>query len=347
MNRKAGAIIGIVIAVALSISLIYFATDKGSNVSASNTVRIGYFPNLSHAQALVAIERGTFEKELGNDIDVQYKIFNAGPAAMEALFTDQIDITYVGPSPAINGYMRSDETLKIIAGSASGGVVFVIREDTDIQSPSDFAGKRFASPQYGNTQDISLKSYIVDHGYKLTQYGGNVNVIPAKNSDIITLFIKKELDGAWVPEPWGTLLVKNANGKILLDERDLWKDGEFATTVLVVNTKFLQNHTDLVKKVLRAHVETTLWINEHPEQAQEVINKQIGKILGKSMPPDVLQESFSRLTFTYSPMRDSVNKFADEAYELGLLRDKPDLTGIYYTELLNGVLREKQLAPVE
>lgn len=341
--NKSRAVVAIVIAVVASASVAYLSLDKG-DVSASNTVRIGYFPNLSHTQALVGIANGTFEKELGETVDVQYKIFNAGPSAIEALFTDQIDITYVGASPAINGYMRSPDDMRIIAGSASGGVVFVVRSDVDIQSTADFAGKRFAAPQYGNTQDVSLKSYVNSHGYKLAQYGGNVHVLSVKNSDIMMLFIKKELDGAWVPEPWGALLVKNADGRIFLDERDLWQDGEFATTLLVVNNKFLQKHPDLVMKVLKAHVETTLWINENPDQAAQVINAQLEKLLNKPLPDDVLQESLSRIKFTYDPMRLSVNKFADEAYELGFIRNHPDLAGIYYTELLDEVLKEKGLS---
>lgn len=345
MTKRGIAILAVILAVVGTVAIVSFYVNKNVEVSASNTVRIGYFPNISHAQALVGVERGTFEKALGSAVDARYKTFNAGPSAIEALFTNQIDMAYVGPSPVINGYIRSHEGLNVIAGAASGGVVFVVRADANIQSPSDFAGKKFASPQYGNTQDISLKSFIVSNGYKLAQYGGNVHVLSAKNSDIMTLFLKKELDGAWVPEPWGTLLVKNANGKILLDERDLWTDREFATTLLVVNTKFLQDHPELVKKVLRAHVETTLWINEHPEQAEQIVNKQLEKIFGKALPADVLHESFSRMKFIYSPMKPSVMKFADEAYELDLLgREKPDLSGIYYTELLNEVLREKELS---
>ena len=347
MNKRNGAIAAVIIVVVASIALVYFSTGKSTDVSASNTVRIGYFPNLSHAQALVGVANGTFEQTLGDTVSVQYKTFNAGPSAIEALFTNQIDIAYVGPSPAINGYMRSDEGLKIIAGSTSGGVVFVVRSDANIESHSDFAGKKFASPQYGNTQDVSLKSYIMNNGHRLAQYGGDVHVLSAKNSDIMTLFLKKELDGAWVAEPWGTLLVKNANGKIFLDERDLWKDGEFATVLIIVNAKFLQSHQDLVKKVLKAHVETTLWINEHPEQAEEIVNKQIEKILRKPLPPDVLHESFSRIKFTYDPMEESVRKFAEEAYELRLIEEKPDLSGIYYTELLNEVLTEKELSLVQ
>jgi NitT/TauT family transport system substrate-binding protein len=344
VNARIGATIGIIAVIVVAGILVYFSTGKSTEVSASNTVRIGYFPNLSHAQALVGEARGMFEKSVGENILVQYKRFNAGPSAIEALFTNQIDIAYVGPSPTINGYIRSNDGLKIVAGAASGGVVFVVRADSNIESPSDFVGKRLAAPQYGNTQDISLKSYLADHNYKLAQYGGNVHVLPVKNSDIMALFIKKELDGAWVPEPWGTLLVKNANGKIFLDERDLWERGEFATTLLIVSERFLQEHPDLVKKVLIAHVETTLWINEHPAEAEEIVNEQIKKISGKSIPADVLHESFSKIEFTYEPMSSSVMRFADEAHELDFFSERPELSGIYYTELLNEVLKEIELS---
>jgi len=347
VSKKKG-IVAAIIAAVIVLSIAYSSMSSANIGTFSNTVRIGYFPNISHAQALVGIANGTFEQAL-EGTNVQYKTFNAGPAAIEALFTNQVDITYVGPNPAINGYMRTHgEGLKVIAGAASGGALFVVRADSGIESPKDLAGKKFTSPQYGNTQDISLKSYITENGLKLSEYGGNVHVLSAKNPDTMILFLKKEIDGAWVPEPWGTILVKNANGKIFLDERDLWPDREFATTVLVARSEFLDKHPDLVKKVLQAHVETTLWINEHPEQAEKVVNAQLKVLMGKELPADVIHEAFSRMQVTYRPMKFSLFKFAEEAYELGMLgRDKPDLSGIYYTSLLNEVLQEKGLPLVE
>lgn len=348
MSRRNSVIVAVItsIVIGVSVSIAYSLMSSANvNTFSGNTVRIGYFPNLSHATALVGVARGTFEQMLGDEVKVDYKVINAGPAAIEALFTNQVDITYVGPSPAINGYLRTNgEGLRIIAGAASGGVLFVVRADSGIDSPEELAGKKLASPQYGNTQDVSLKSYIIEHGLKLAQYGGNVHVLSAKNSDIMTLFLKKEIDGAWVPEPWGTILIRDANGKIFLDERDLWSDGEFATTVLIVNTEFLDKRPDLVKKFLQAHVETTLWINGHPEEAEKVVNAQLKTLLGKELPVDVVREAFSRMEVTYSPMKSSLLKFADEAYELGLLeRERPDLSDIYYTSLLNEVLKEKNL----
>ena len=346
MNKRKSIVVATIAAV-IVLSIAYSSINANIDTF-SNTVRIGYFPNINHAQALVGVANGAFEHAL-EGTNVQYKIFNAGPTAIEALFTNQVDITYVGPSPAINGYMRTHgEGLQVIAGAASGGTLFVVRADSGIESPKDFAGKKFASPQYGNTQDISLKSYIIENGLKLAEYGGNVHVLSAENSDIMILFLKKEIDGAWVPEPWGTILVKNANGKIFLDERDLWPEGEFANTVLVVRSEFLDKHPDLVKKVLQAHVETTLWINEHPEDAEKVINAQLKILMGRELPADVIHEAFSRIDVTYRPMKFSLLKFAEEAYELEMLgRDKPDLSGIYYAAPLNEVLQEKNLSLIE
>lgn len=347
MSKRKSTVVAIIAAV-IALSIAYSSMSSANIDTFSNTVRIGYFPNISHTQALVGVANGNFERAL-EGTNVQYRTFNAGPAAIEALFTNQVDITYVGPNPAINGYMRTrGEGLKVIAGATSGGVLFVVRADSGIESPKDLAGKKFTSPQYGNTQDISLKSYIIENGLKLAEYGGNVHVLSAENPDTMILFLKKEIDGAWVPEPWSTILVKNANGKIFLDERDLWPDGEFATTVLVVRSEFLDKRPDLVKKVLQAHVETTLWINAHPEEAEKVVNAQLKVLMGKELPTDVIHEAFSRIEVTYRPMKFSLFKFAEEAYELGMLgREKPDLSGIYYTPLLNEVLQEKDLPLVE
>jgi len=347
VSKRKSTVAAIIVAV-IVLSIAYSSMSSANIDTFSNTVRIGYFPNLSHAQALVGVANGNFERAL-EGTNVQYKTFNAGPAAIEALFTNQVDITYVGPNPAINGYMRTHgEGLKVIAGATSGGVLFVVRADSGIESPKDLAGKKFTSPQYGNTQDTSLKSYIIENGLKLAEYGGNVHVLSAKNPDTMILFLKKEIDGAWVPEPWGTILVKNANGKIFLDERDLWPDGEFANTVLIVRSEFLDKHPDIVKNVLQAHVETTLWINEHPEEAEKVVNAQLKVLMGKELPADVIHEAFSRMQVTYRPMKFSLFKFAEEAYELGMLgREKPDLSDIYYTSLLNEVLQEKHLSLVE
>src|SRR5437879_5793301 len=301
----------VVIIIVLVITL-NFVSNSGSvqppsvSNSSNDTLRIGYFPNINHAQAVIGLGNGDFQKELG-DVKVETQVFNAGPSAIEALFADRIDVTYVGSNPAINGYIKSDgQGLRIIAGAASGGAVFVVRNDSGINSAADFAGKKFASPQIGNTQDVALRSYLLKNGYKTTENGGNVTVIPANNPDIVTLFLKKSIDGAWVPEPWGAKLVKEANGKILVDERDLWPNGKFVTSQIVVRTDYLKNHPDVIKKLLEAHVDETTWINNNKDRVTQVFNVQLEKLTGKTIPVDEFQNAFSRLEITHDPIKESL-----------------------------------------
>jgi NitT/TauT family transport system substrate-binding protein len=351
---KFGIAVGIILIV-IAINLVPNSvpiTDHPSftdtmSINVTKTVRIGYFSNINHAQAVIGLGNGDFQKELG-DIKVETQVFNAGPSAIEALFADKIDVTYVGSNPAINGYIKSDgQGLRIIAGAASGGAVFVVRNDAGINSAADFAGKKFASPQIGNTQDVALRSYLLKNGYKTTENGGNVTVVPANNPDIVTLFFKKSIDGAWVPEPWGAKLVKEANGRILVDERDLWPNGKFVTSQIVVRTDYLKNHPDVIKKLLEAHVDETTWINNNKDQAAQVFNAQLEKLTGKTIPVDELQNAFSRLEITYDPVKESLYKSANNAFDLGFLGDKkPDLSNIYDLTLLNQVLNEKKLLTI-
>jgi NitT/TauT family transport system substrate-binding protein len=341
----AGIIIALVIVLSFNVNsgnLLPHNTDNSVNV-----LRIGYFPNINHAQAVIGLGNGDFQKELG-DIKVETQVFNAGPSAIEALFANRVDVTYVGSNPAINGYIKSDgQGLRIIAGAASGGAVFVVRNDAGINSAVDFAGKKFASPQIGNTQDVALRSYLLKNGYKTTEDGGNVTVIPANNPDIVTLFLKKSIDGAWVPEPWGAKLVKEANGKILVDERDLWPNGKFVTTQIVVRTDYLKNHQDVIKKLLEAHVDETTWINNNKDQVTQAFNAQLEKLTGKTIPDDEFKDAFSRLEITYDPIKESLYKSASDAFDLGFLGEKkPDLSNIYDLTLLNQVLGEKNLLTV-
>ncbi|TSA18051.1 MAG: ABC transporter substrate-binding protein [Nitrosopumilales archaeon] len=342
-------IAGIIIALVIVLS---FNVNSGSQLSHNtdssvNVLRIGYFPNINHAQAVIGLGNGDFQKELG-DVKIETQVFNAGPSAIEALFANRVDVTYVGSNPAINGYIKSDgQDLRVIAGATSGGAIFVVRNDAGINSAADFAGKKFASPQLGNTQDVALRSYLLKNGYKTTDNGGNVQVIPANNPDILTLMIKKEIDGAWVPEPWGAKLVKEANGTILVDERDLWPNGKFVTSQIVVRTDYLKNHPDVIKKLLEAHVDETIWINNNKDQVTQAFNVQLEKLTGKTIPDDEFQDAFSRLEITYDPIKESLYKSAGDAFDLGFLGDKkPDLSNIYDLTLLNQVLGEKNLPTI-
>jgi len=318
--------------------------------SATKVLRIGYFPNINHAQAVIGFGSGEFQKELGNNIELQTYVFNAGSSAIQSLLANRVDVIYVGPGPAVNGYVASEgKDPRIISGAASGGAVFVVRSDSGIKSSRDFANKVFASPQLGNTQDISLRKYLQDNGYKTKDNGGNVTVVSIDNPIILTLFLKKQLDGAWVPEPWGARLVNEAGGRILVDERTLWPPaGKFVTANIAARADYLQQNPDVIKKLLAAHVNETLWINNHTDAAIKAFNTEFQKLTGKTLKENELRQAWSRIQFTYDPLKLSLFQEADNSYDIGFLakgKPRPDLSGIYDLTILNEVLKDKGLQP--
>jgi len=325
------------------IILVFVLSLSTSGWGQGIVIRVGAFPNITHPQAMVGKANGWFEKALGSNAKIDWKSFNAGPAAIEALFSGAIDMTYIGPNPAITGYVRSQgEALRIVAGATSGGASLIVRNDSGIDKPEDFHGKKVASPQMGNTQDVALRAWLKAHGMKSADKGGDVQVVPLANPDQLTLFLKKELDAAWAPEPWATRLIREGNGRLFLDERDLWPQGQFVTAHLIVSTKFLREHPDLVKTWIQAHVELTDWINGHLPEAKKILNQQIQKETTKALSAGVLDEAFSRLQVTYDPVRSALLTSARSAYDAGFLgRQMPDLSGMYDLSLLNQVLAEK------
>ncbi|PYX80963.1 MAG: sulfate ABC transporter substrate-binding protein [Acidobacteria bacterium] len=329
----------------LIFGLITVAQAQGNGT----VIRVGAFPNITHPQAMIGKANGWFEKAMGPQVKVEWKSFNAGPSAIEALFADAIDMTYVGPNPAINGYVRSNgEALRVVAGAASGGAALVVRKDAGIEKPEDFHGKRIASPQVGNTQDVALRAWLKTHGFKTRDKGGDVEIVPVANPDQLTLFLRQDLDAAWAPEPWASRLVHEGNGRVFLDERELWPRGQFVAAQVIVRRKFLKAHPELVKNWVRAHVELTDWINEHLDEAKQILNRQIQKETGKALSPEVLQESWGRLQATYDPLRASLLKTAQSAFEAGFLgRHMPDLAGMYDLTLLNQVLEEKNKKAIQ
>ena len=316
------------------------------------TLRLGYFPNINHAQGVIGIGDGSFQKTLGDNVTLETFVFNAGPSAIESLLAGRLDATYIGPNPAINGYVVSNgQADRVIAGATSGGASFVVRNDSGIDSAKDLGGKKLASPQLGITQDIALRKYLSDNGFNTVENGGNVTVLPIANADILTTFLKKEIDGAWVPEPWATRLVNEAGGKILVDERDLWPpEGKFVTAHLIVSPEYLKQNPDVIKRLLTAHVNETQWINEHKDEVPKVFNTELKKLTGQTIPEDTLTEALTRLEFTNDPIKLSLFQSANDAYDLGFLakgKDRPDLSGIYDLTLLNQVLSEKGLPTIE
>jgi sulfonate transport system substrate-binding protein len=310
-----------------------------------DSVKIGYFPNLTHATALVGNQKGFFQKELGAT-KAQYATFNAGPSEIEALNAGSIDIGWIGPSPAINGYTQSDgKNLKIIGGSASGGVKLVVNP-AKIKSLQDVKGKKIATPQLGNTQDVAFLNWIADQGWKVdAQSGkGDVTVVRSDNKVTPDAFKSGSIDGAWVPEPTASKLVAEG-GKVLLDESSLWPDKKFVITNIIVSQTFLKEHPKAVEAVLKASVETNKWIKANPDAARDAANKQLAVDSGKGLPADVLDPAWKSIQVTDDPLASTLNTEAEHAVKAGLLA-KPNLNGIYDLTILNKVLKEEGESPV-
>ena len=297
MNKS--LLLGLLFGLTLSIS----GWAQGDTTS----LRVSAFPNITHTQAMVGKANGWFDKAMGPKVKIQWTSFNAGPSAIEALFAGAIDMTYVGPNPAINGYVRSSgEALRVVAGAASGGASLVVRNDAGINKPEDFHGKRVASPQFGNTQDVALRNWLKKNGLKTNDKGGDVQIVPMANPDQLVIGL------------------------------------------LVVNTKFLNAHPDLVKNWIRAHVELTDWINAHQPEAKKLLNEQIQRETNKALPTDVLDEAYSRLQVTYDPLHSALTTAAQQAFENGSLgRTMPDLSNLYDLTLLNQVLAEKKRKAIQ
>jgi NitT/TauT family transport system substrate-binding protein len=311
-----------------------------------NYIRIGHFPNITHAQAVYARATGQFEKAVG--IPIRWTSFNAGPSAIEALFTDAIDMTFVGPNPAINGYLKSKGTkFVIIAGAASGGAALVIRTNAGINSEKDFNDKTIATPQLGNTQDVAARMWLEEKGYRLKEKGGRVGLVPLSNADQLTMFRKNQIDGAWTVEPWVSRLEIEGHGKVFLEEKSLWPEGRYVTTHLIVNRDFLSRNAEVVKKLLQAHIEVTQQINANLETAGKTLNVELKKETTKSLPDAVLTKAMTRVEFTWDPISASLHKSAESAHRVHFLRTEPNLDGIYDLKLLNEALKEKGLPPVE
>ncbi len=309
-------------------------------------IRIGFFPNITHSQALLAKAGGSYEKATG--MPVQWNAFNAGPSAVEALFVEAIDMTFIGPNPAINGYIKSEgKSFAIVSGGASGGAALVVREDSGIQGLKDFDGKIIATPQLGNTQDVAARAWFHKNGYKFKEKGGSLTVMPLANPDQLTMFQKKEIDGAWTVEPWVSRLVIEGGGRVLLEEKELWPGGRYVTTHLIVSRSFLKKHPAVVKKILQAHVEITLQIQKDQGKAMRAVNEQIKRETGKSLPDDVIKSAFQRVAFTWDPVKSSLHQSAQSAFEAGFIKTEPQLEGIYDLGLLNEVLQEKQLDTIQ
>ena len=332
------AIIGVIVII-IGISIAGIMTN--SNDAYENKIRIAYFPNIGHAISIVGIEKGFFEKNIG-DTEIETRIFDSGPQVIESLFANSIDVAYVGPGPAINGFLNSENhNVNILSGAASGGASFIVHPNSEINSAADFAGKKIAAPQIGNTQDVSLRHYLSENGLKTAEKGGSVVVYNIPNPDTYTLFVKGEIDGAWVVEPWATILETELDGKRLFHEEELWNDNQFASVLLIANSDYVEKNPEIISNFVSSHHETVTWINENPTETRIVFNNFLDSYLGQSLSDDVVDIALSNLEITSDPISDSVFLFAEKADALGYLgRNGYDLSGIFYNIDSNSELEE-------
>ncbi|WP_059011320.1 ABC transporter substrate-binding protein [Streptomyces specialis] len=336
------------------------ADDDGSSASAdtpvsgeslsTDEVAIGYFANITHATAVVGLREdgGLIRQELeSHGTEPAIQTFNAGPAVIEALNAGSIDVAFIGPNPAINGFAQSGgESLRIVSGAASGGASLVVNPD-EIQSLDDLAGKDIATPQLGNTQDVALLSYLADNGYEVDAEAGtgDVSVLRIANADIPAAFDGGDIDGAWVPEPTASKLVAGG-AETLLDEGELWENGQYVTTHVIASQEFLSEHEDVVEAIIRGVVGTNGWIGENPDEAKNTFNAELGRLPGGSeLPAEVLDPAWEHVEFTNDPLASTLATGAENAVNAGLL-EETDLTGIYDLSILNRVLADEGLPEI-
>ena len=328
------AVSGIVVIVAIAITITSFSDSDQIN---QDKIRVAFFPSIGHIIPIVGLEEKIFEKGIGEEKQIETKLFDSGPQVIESIFSGSIDVAYVGPGPIINGFLKSDgKDIKILSGAASGGASFIIQPNSGLESLENFDGKRIASPQISNSQDVSLRHYLESHGLKSVEKGGTVFVLNISNPDIYTLFAKGDIDGAWVPEPWATILVQELDGIRLFNEEKLWPNEEFASVLLIVRTEYLENNPETIQKWVESHEKIVTWINSNPDKSKSLFSSFLIDYMGKSLPTKIIDESFSNITITSDPIKNSVIIFAERADSLGYLgRDGYNLDGIFYNAVLN------------
>jgi NitT/TauT family transport system substrate-binding protein len=303
-----------------------FMATAPAKVDAGDTIRVGHFPNVTHVQGLVAQHlsrtgKGWFEQRLGPDVKIEWYIYNAGPSAMEAILADSIDLTYVGPSPALNAYTKSNgEEIRIVAAAAAGGAALVVQADSGLKQPSDFRGKIIATPQLGNTQDIACRAWLANGGLKITQTGGDASIIPTPNPDQLALFKNRKLDAVWTVEPWVSRLERDAGGKVLVEQSNE------SITVLVSSVKFLKKKRDLAAKFIRAHRELTDWIVSHPDEAKQMVRQELAAETKADVSPELIAQSWKRMLLKNDVSLDEYQHFLTNAQRAGFIRSIPDLS---------------------
>jgi NitT/TauT family transport system substrate-binding protein len=311
-----------------------------------DAVTIGYFPNLTHAPAVIGLADGHFQEALGADVEIKTATFNSGTEEIEALFAGGIDIGFIGPSPTVTGWQKSDgQALHVIAGAAANGAALVVREGID--TPEDLKGTVIATPSLGNTQDVAARYWLKEEGYETdTEGGGDVSIQPQDNATALTALQNGDIDGAWVPEPWATRMVLDAGAHVLVNEPDLWEGGQFVTTNVIVRTAFLEEHPEAVSDFLEGLLATIDAIEADPSAAQATVASEIGAITGSTPNAEQLAAAWKNVVFTADPLASTLVEQAEHAIDLGLL-EETDLTGLYVLAPLNELLEARGMQAVD
>ena len=334
-------LVGITIA---AIGIIAFiGLTQASIDNSQNEIRVAFFPSILHVVPIVGMETQTFADNLDDDLEIEVKIFDSGPQVIESIFSNSVDIAYVGPGPVINGYLKSDgDDLQILAGAANGGASYVIQKNSGLELIENYSGKRVAAPQISNTQDVSLRHYLAENGLKPAEKGGDIFVLNIANPDIYTLFAKGDIDGAWVPEPWATMLVEELDGIRLFDENEFWPENQFSSVLLIGRSDYIEKNPEIIKKWINANEETVQWINNHPDESKKLYNEFLKSYMGRTLPENIVEKSFSNIIITSEPLKNSVHTFAERADALGYLgRDGYTLDGIFYHENISVTTNEE------
>jgi NitT/TauT family transport system substrate-binding protein len=311
------------------------AIGASLGVRAAEPVRLGYFANLTHAQALVGVARGDFQKALG-DVPLKTMVFNAGPSVVEAVMAGELDCSFIGPSPAINGYLKTKgAAFHVVCGVAANGVAIVARPGSGIRTLADLAGKRIATPQFGNTQDVSARVYVTDVlKSQLGEGKGQTRIMPIANAEQFEAMRRGDIDASWAPEPWASRMIVEGGATVVAEEKDLWPGKLFSTTVFVMSRTFMQKRPAQARALVRAVIEITDWMNGSPAEARRVINEQLKVVTGKALSAQVLDSACARVVFSVNPLDATLSEYAQRAYRVGMSKEPPDISGMLDTALL-------------
>ena len=340
MQKKLGLLLVLVL-------LVTVFSSCSSSKDGKKVVKIAFFPNFTHSQALLGKVQGQFSKSFGAEYDIEWKQFNAGSSEIEALKAGEIDIGYIGPGPAINGYISMNGDIQIISGANDAGAILVTRSDVKLKDIKELSGKKVAIPQFGNTQDLMLRNLLLQNGLKDSSKGGTVEILQVSNPDVKALFDKKEIDAALVPEPWGSSLIKEVNANVMLDYDAIWRGGKYPTALVIARKEIIDNNSEIIEKFLKAHIELTEELKSNSGGAVDIINSEIKNLTNNSFDKDIIDASFNRMTSTIDPEKDAIMELVKISEELGTIKGKPNFDNLFNLIILNKLLKEKGLEQIE